>query len=237
VYATAETPPEGVLIVYAEFDSNRVLSLGKLAPGFETITNGSHLIHTWLNGKEKGTNGESSHVYAAIADNRLILGKAEAPVAAALDVLDGAAPSLAADKSLPELGAGARGNVIQAVVRKFDFGSRDPNAAIFKMSKIVRFEAGETADNLMATLSFEAKDEDTATQISAIAQGLVALLKLQQGNPDILKIANAVALHQDGATVTATASIASKEVVEVINTKVEEAEQKHSRETNSASAQ
>src|ERR1700744_2565768 len=48
VYATSETPPEGVLIVYAEFDANRVLSLGKLAPGFATITNGSHVLYTWF---------------------------------------------------------------------------------------------------------------------------------------------------------------------------------------------
>lgn len=236
IYATAQTPPEGVLIVYAEFDSNRVLNLGKLVPGFETITNGSHLIHTWIDEREKAKNGGPSHIYAAIQDNRIILGKAEAPVAAALDVLDGSAPNFAGEKSLPELGAAGQGNVIQAVVRKFDFGSHDPNAAIFKMSKIVRFQAGEIADHLTATLSFEAKDADTATQISAIAQGLVALLKLQQGNPDVLKIANAVSLRQDGATVTATASIPSQDVLDLIKTKVAEGEKKHSSETNSATA-
>jgi hypothetical protein len=233
IYATTQTPPEGVLIVYADFDSNRVVNLGKLAPGFETITNGSHIVHTWINGKEKGTNGESSHIYAAIQDNRIILGKGEDPVAAALEVLDGTVPSLAGEKSLPELGAAGKGNIIQAVVRKFDFGSKDPNAAILKMSKIVRFQVGETAEHIVATLSFEAKDADVATQISAIAQGLVALLKLQQGNPDILKIASAVSLRQDGATVTATASIASQDVVDLIKTKVAEAEKKQSSDTNS----
>ena len=237
IYATSQTPPEGVLIVYAEFDSNRVVNLGKLAPGFETITNGSHRIHTWINEKEKETNGESAHIYAAIKDDRIIAGKSETAVTAALEVLDGSSPSLAGVKTLPELGCPDKGNVIQAIVRKFDFGNQDPNAAIFKMSKIVRFQAGETADHLTATLSFEAKDADTATQISAIAQGLVALLKLQQGNPDILKIANAVSLHQDGPIVTATASILSKDVSDLISSKVAEAEQKHPGETNSASAQ
>jgi hypothetical protein len=236
IYGTAQNPPEGVLIVYAEFDSNRVVNLGKLAPGFQTITNGSHLIHTWIGGNEKRTNSDSPHIYAAIKDNRIILGKAEAPVAAALDVLDGKSPSLAGEKSLPELGDGGPGNVIQAVVSKFDFGNKDPNAAIFKMSKLVRLQAGETGGNLNATLSFEAKDTDTATQISAIAQGLIALLKLQQGNADILKIANAISLHQDGAIVTASASIPSKDVADTIKSKVAEAEEKHSGETNTAAA-
>jgi hypothetical protein len=238
VYATSQTPPEGVLIVYADFDSNRVVGLGKLAPGFETITNGSHLIHTWIDEKEKekATNGESPHIYAAIKGNRIIVGKEEAPVVAALDVLEGSDPSLAGEKTLPELGGAGQGDFIQAVVRKFDFGSKDPNAAIFKMSKLVRFGIGEKADHLTGTLSFEAKDADVATQISAIAQGLIALLKLQQGNPDVLKIANEVSLHQDGATVTATASIPSKDIVDVIKTKVAEAEEDHSSDTNSASA-
>ncbi len=237
IYANSQTPPEGVLIVYAEFDSNRVVNLGKLAPGFHTITNGTRLIHTWLDEKKgKDKDGDSPHIFAAIQGNRIILGKAETAVAGALDVVSGSTPSLAGEKSLPELGAPEKGNVIQAVVRRFDFGGRDPNAAIFKMSKVVRLQAGETGDHLAATLSFEAKDTDTATQISAIAQGLVALLKLQQGNPDILKIANAISLHQDGPTVTATASILSKDVSDFVSAKVAEAEEKHSRDTNTNSA-
>jgi hypothetical protein len=236
LYSTSQNPPAGVLIVYAEFDSNRVLNLGKLAPGFQTLTNGSHLIHTWIDQKEKAKSGDSPHIFAAIQDNRIILGKAEAPVVAALDVFNGSAPSLARDKSLPELGAAGQGNVIQAVVSKFDFGGQDPNAAIFKMSKIVHFQVGESANHLAATLSFEAKDADVATQISAIAQGLVALLKLQQGNPDVLKIANEISLRQDGATVIATASIPSQDVVNMIKTKVAEAEENHSSDTNSVPA-
>jgi hypothetical protein len=234
VYATSQTPPEGVLIIYADFDSNRVVALGKLAPGFETLTNGSRLIYTWIDEKGKATNDEPPHIYAAIRSGRIILSKGEDSVTAELDVLDGSGPSLATEKLLPELGAADKGNVIQAVVRKFDFGGQDPNAAIFKMSKIVRFQAGETADHIAGTLSFEAKDENVATQISAIAQGLMALLKLQQGDSNILKIANAVSLHQDGAVVTATASVLSKDVVDLIKTKVTEAEESHSGDTNSS---
>ena len=73
-------------------------------------------------------------------------------------------------------------------------------------------------------------------QIGDIAQGLLALLKLQQGNPDILKVANAISLHQDWDIVTAKASIATKDVVDIVNTKVAEAEEKHSSDTNSGSS-
>jgi hypothetical protein len=236
IYAMSQNPPEGVLIVYADFDSNKVVGLGKLAPGFEILTNGSRRIYTWIDQKAK-SNSDSPHIYAAIKGDRIILSKGETPVTTELDVLDGNVPTLAGEKTLPELGGPGHGNVIEAVVRKFDFGGEDPNAAIFKMSKIVRFQVGEKADHIAATLSFEAKDEDVANQISAIAQGLVALLKLQQGDTNILKVARAISLHQDGATVTATASVLSQDVVDLIKTKVAEAEQGRSDDTNTAQAQ
>jgi hypothetical protein len=236
IYASSGNPPEGVLIVYADFDSNRVVALGRLAPGFAVITNGSRSLYTWIDQKAKANSNcaDCNHIFAAIRGNRIILSKGEAPLTTALDVMDGSAPSLKGDKALADLGGD--GNVIQAVVRKFDFGGEDPNAAIFKMSKIVRFQVGEKADHIAATLNFQAKDEDVATQISAIAQGLLALLKLQQGDPEILKIAKAVSVHQDGATVIASASVLSQDVVDLIKSKVTQAEEEHTGDTNTAQA-
>ena len=234
LYTKMENPQDGVLIVYADFDSNRVLNLGMLAPGFHAITNGSHVMYSWLDEKEKDKRDRNSnsdhnpnpHIYAAIQGNRVILGKAEDPVASALAVLDGTEPSLTSGKGVPELKEAGEGTFIQAMVRKFDFGNKDPNAAIFKMSKQGRLEVGETGGHIVATLGLEAKDSDTATQISAIGQGLLALLKLQQSNPDALKLANAVAVHQDGNTVTASISIASQEAADMIKAKVAEGEHK-----------
>jgi hypothetical protein len=236
VYTTAKTPQEGVLLIYAEFDSNRVLNLGKLAPGFHTLTNGSHLIHTWLDEKESAKSGNQSHIFAAIQGNRLILGKGEQPVADALDVMDGISPNLAADKSMPELDA-ASGDFLQAMVRKFDFAGKDPNAAIFKMSKSLRLRAGEAHDQLSATLKVEAADTNVATQMYSVAQGLVALLKIQQDQPDALKLANALSLKQDGVTVSATITIPTADAVRMVKAGAAEKEHKQAEATNSASAQ
>jgi hypothetical protein len=122
-------------------------------------------------------------------------------------------------------------------VRRFDFGGDSPNAAIFKMSKLARLEVGERNNNLTATLKLTAADNDTATQISAIAQGLLALLKLQKDNPDATKLVNALSLRQDGANVVATASIPSQEAADLIKAKVCDAEHKHSDDTNSPPSQ
>jgi hypothetical protein len=232
IYSTSRNPPEGALIVYAEFDSNRVVALGNFAHGYETITNGSYIIHTWIDDKAKTNDEDGAHIFASIKDNRIILSKSEFSLVTALDVLSGKAPNLGSTKDLPELGNAGKGNVVQAIVHKFEFDDKGPNAAIFKMSKIVHFELGETDDKMAAALSFEAKDADTATQISAIAQGLIALLKLQQDNADLLKIANAVSIHQDGAVVTANASMAVKDMNAMIKHHVEAAEKEDAGDTN-----
>jgi hypothetical protein len=49
-----------------------------------------------------------------------------------------------------------------------------------------------------------------------VGQGLVALMKLQRNNPGALKLAEALALKQDGAGVVATLAIPTGEVIELM---------------------
>ena len=153
-----KTTQGGVLIVYADFDSNRVLNLGMLAPGFHSITNGNHVIYSWIDEKKKGKEDDEDgppHIFAAIRDNRIILGKSESWLISELNVLDGTEPSMAGDNSTPGLSEAGNGVFVQAVVRRFDFGGDSPNAAIFKMSKLARLEVGERNNNLTATLEID----------------------------------------------------------------------------------
>ena len=85
------------------------------------------------------------------------------------------------------------------------------------MSKSVRLKLSETARNVTATVRFEARDADTATQIASIAQGLLAVLKLQKADPNALKLANAIVLKQDGPAVGLTLSLPSADLVSMIN--------------------
>jgi hypothetical protein len=238
-YTTSQTPGDGVVILYGDFESNRLITLAKAASDYECITNGTHLIHTWIEEKKKRDGESKGRLYAAIQGNRVLFGKSESAIAGALDVLDGKAPTLAGGNSLPEMGAASsagKGSFLQGTVNNFDFASKDPNSAILKMSKVVRFHVGEAQDQLRATVNFEARDDDTATQIASVAQGLIALGKLQQKNPGALKLANAASIKQDGATVTATLSIPEDDAVDLIKAGVAAKAGKKSDETNSAPA-
>jgi hypothetical protein len=109
---------------------------------------------------------------------------------------------------------------------KFDFDDADENAAIFKMSKSVRLKLSEMANNMTANVRFEAADADTATQIAAIAQGLLAVLKLQKSDANAMKLANAIVIKQDGPVVGLTLSVPSSELIDMIKEGQKKAEEK-----------
>jgi hypothetical protein len=225
VYTTEEHPKDGALIVYADFDPNRLITLAKAAEGFQSATNSSHVIYSWLDDKKKAKDGERPRVCGAILGHRVVFGQNETHLADALDVIDGKTPSFSGKKGLPEADAG-ESILLQGVMLKFDFDSTDQNAAIFKMSKSVRVKLCEAAGNMVATVRFEASDADTANNIANIAQGLLAVLKMQKSDANALKLANAIVIKQDGATVGLTLSVPSSELIDTIKEGQKKAEEK-----------
>jgi hypothetical protein len=231
VYTTEEHPKDGALIVYADFEPNRLITLAKAADGFESVTNGSHVIYSWLDKKKKGKEGDETRVCGAIMGHRVVFSHNESHLADALNVIDGKSPNYSGKKGLPEADAG-ESILVQGVLLKFDFGDSDQNAAIFRMSKAVRLKLSEMAGTMTAAVHFEASDSDTATQISAIAQGLVAVLKLQKTDANALKLANAIVIKQDGAAVGLKLSTPSSELIDMIKAQQKKEEQKE-HDTNS----
>ena len=225
VYTTEGHPKDGALIVYADFDPDRLLRLAKAADGFHGVTNGSHVIYSWIDDKKKSKDGDPSRVYGAIAGQRVVFGQEESHLADALDVIDGKAPTFAGKKGLPDA-EGGESIILEGELLKFDFDDADEKAAIFKKAKAVRLKLSEAGRNMTATVRLEAADDDTATQIASIAQGLLAVLKLQTGNPDATKLANAIAIKQDGRTVGLKISVPSSELTADLGDMIKEGDKK-----------
>jgi hypothetical protein len=225
VYTTEEHPKDGVLIVYADFDANRLITLAKAMEGFQSTTNGSHVVYSWLDDKKKAKAGERPRVCGAILGHRVIFGKDASHLAQALEVIDGNAPGLAGSKGLAGPDAG-ESILAQGELLKFDFDSDDQKAAIFKMSKSVRLKLSELDHNMTASVRVEAADADTAGNISNIAQGLLSLLRLQKADANALKLANAIVIKQDGAAVGLTLSEPSSDLINMIKDGQKKAEAK-----------
>jgi len=227
LYSTGKTPEDGVLLVYGDFDADRLLAMAKAAQGYEATPYKQHVIHNWIDEKRKAVKGGQPRVYAALErEHILIFAQQEMRVAQALDVLDRAAPSLAASGVFPQLGASGNASIIQAAARKLDIPDSTPNAAILRLAKAARLQADIGQGQLRATLNLEASDPDVAKEMATVGQGLLALMKLRKDNAGALKFAEGLSLKQDGAEVTATLVIPTGEAVELMKADAERKAQK-----------
>ena len=211
LYGTTPKPEDGVLMVYSDFDADRLVTLAKAAEDYQSATYGSRVIHSWIDANKPAKDGVRPRTYAALVGLRVVFGQRQAAVAAAIDVLDGHAPNLGGSATFPQLGSNA--GVLQAAASHMDLPDTDPNAAILRLSKLMSLEVGEAQGNATSTLTLQANTDEIAQQITSIAQGLVALGKLQTGNPDATKLANATTVKQDGSTVTISTTLPTADVV------------------------
>jgi len=213
LFGSSQTPADGVLIIYADFDADRLLTLAKAANDYQSSPHHDHVIHSWIDATKRGM---TRRVYAAFQDHRVILGQRSDRVAAALDVVDGTAPSLAGRRAFSELGLPGNPHFLEAAARKFDSTNSAPNAAILKLAKSVQLVAGEKKQQFQGALTLVANNDDAAGQMFSIAQGLVAVMRMQSNNPDAVKLANAVVITQDGSEILGTLELPTNDVVEML---------------------
>lgn len=228
LYNTGTEARDGVLIVYADFDSDRLNNLAQAAKDPQSAKHHGIVIRSWTDDK-KTAEGNEKRTFGAIRGNRVILGQQESTVADALDVLEGGG-SLAGSRNFPELGAPDSPKCVQAAAHHLDLPGGDPNAAVLKLAQAMRLDIGESEGKVKASLALEAKDSDVAQQMYSVAQGLLALIKLQN-KPETARLANALSLKQDNTWIVANLNVDADDVVEAIKAR---AAQKASRKAADA---
>ncbi|HLX72288.1 MAG TPA: hypothetical protein VKV04_21935, partial [Verrucomicrobiae bacterium] len=155
LYNTGTDTKDGVLIVYADFDPEKLSNLAQVAKDPRSAKHHGITIRSWVDEK-KSEEGKEKRTYGAIKGNRVVLGQQESTVAAALDVLDGGS-SLAGSKNFPQLGAADSPKCIQAAAHHLDLPGNDPHAAMLKLAQGMRLDIGEADGKVKATLALEAK--------------------------------------------------------------------------------
>ena len=131
VYTTIGHPRDWTLIAYADFEPDHLVTLAKDAEGFQTVTNGAHVIYSWQDDRRKGRGGSTAQIYASVLPHRVVFGRDESHLAAALDVMDGTPPLSPARRAFR---AAAPGESIlaQGVILKFDFEAPIPTPPFSK---------------------------------------------------------------------------------------------------------
>jgi hypothetical protein len=217
LYSTGKAPEDGVLLVYGDFDAERLITMAKAAQDYQATPYKQHTIHNWIDDKKKPVKGVQPRVYAALERGHiLVFAQQEARLAQALDVLDRASANLAASGVFPQLAASDKDSIIQAAARKLDIPDSTPNAAILRLAKAASLQVSAGQGQLRATLNLETNDPDVAQQMATVGRGLLALMKLQKDNTGSVKLAEALSLKQDGAGMVATLVIPTGEVVELM---------------------
>ncbi len=216
LYGSSPAPEDGVLMVNADFDPARLVKLAESANDYQSSPHGKTVIHNWIDDKRPVKDGVEPRIYAAIQGKRVIFGQREDRVAQALDVLTGSASNLAASKNFPGLGVSGSTHFVEAAARKMKLPEGDPNAAILKMSQSVQLVLGESQKQVNGTITLVADSEAVSTNILSIAQGLLALVKMQTDKPEDVKLANALTLAQDGDRVLGTVTMPAADAIEIM---------------------
>jgi hypothetical protein len=227
LYSTGNGTEDGVLLVYADFEPERLVTLAKAAAGGTNAAYKKHVIYSWIDEKKQAKNGVKPRVYAALQGSRaVVFSQQETRVAQALDVLDQATPSLAGNSVFPQLGAQGNSSVIEGSARKLDLPDSTPNAAIFRLAKSARLEVGEANRQVTATLSLETSDESVAKQSATVVQGVLALARLQKEKPEAGKMAEALSLKTDGANLIAKLAMPASDIIGMLKADAEKKERK-----------
>jgi plasmid maintenance system killer protein len=216
LYSCGTAPEDGVLLFYADFDANRLVTLAKAAKDAQNTTYNNHVVYSWIDEKKPAEAGKKPRVYASIAGARVVFGQRQDRVGQALDVLDRTAPSLASSANFPLVGVVGDNSFVEAAARRLDMAGAAPNARVLRLSKSVLFQVTEAQQQFTATFSLEANNPEVAGNIHSIAQGLVALMKLQTDQPEALKLANAIAVAQNGAQITSTFSMPTPDLLQLV---------------------
>src|SRR5260370_10591398 len=79
LYSAGSSPQDGVLIVYADFDADKLVTLATAANDSQNSTHNGHTVYNWADDKKKH-HPEKQRVYATIHSNRIIFGQRETAV-------------------------------------------------------------------------------------------------------------------------------------------------------------
>jgi hypothetical protein len=213
IYSDGPVPNDAVVILYADFDPEHVIGLLKRAGDTQVATNNRHVIYSWIDKKQNPNGNGGPRNYGVVQKGFMAVSKDNERLNTALAVMDGTAPNLSTGKALPELDTASDATFVQASARNLDFLGPDPKVALLKMSRRTKFRASEADEQLNAVLTLEVGDEAKARQMSVAAQGLVALVGLQQENPKAASLAASISVKQNGGTMTATLSAPSTDLI------------------------
>jgi len=192
--------------VRGRFDAKRLNELAILAEQHQTSTYREYTIHSWVDANK----GNRPQAGCVVSSELIIFGENLTTVQAALDVLAGTSPGLAADAALVLALPTQPAPILLAAAGGGDgWKGRGGRSAFVQQVSSIGLSATEQNQRLILSANAIATDATVATKLRDMGQGLLALAAFNQEIQQFPVLAQAVQSAQistDGAKVHATVS-------------------------------
>ncbi len=153
----------------------------------------------------KGDNGEDVY-FANPSGNLWNLTLDKSKLESSVAIIQGKALNLESSADLKNLSPDNQSVLFLAMAKGFNESAPlPPQAQILKMAENASMTLGETNDHIQARLTLAARTNEAATQMTQLAQGMIALLTLSQSeNPDVMELARNTSVTQKDSKVSLT---------------------------------
>jgi len=224
LYGTKVGQEEGVAIIQAKLDRQKLVDLLKLNPDYKEHKAGQQVIHEWVDAP-KDDKPAQVRFGAFCGSDLAVIASSRDLLQQALAVLDGKADSLAKGES-PGLAAPRAGTFLTLCVDKLPQPPADRPEAVL-LAKFARACAclGEAEGKLFADVAIEAASQEAADNIRKTVEGGLAFLGLlmpAQGQalpdipPQLPPLVRSAKVTMDGKTVKLSAGMATEDLIAML---------------------
>lgn len=228
VYGQAPGERQGVMLVHAKLDQERILTFLRAAPGYASKAYKNSTLHHWTDEHDAAKNAAAGDRWGAFQGSDLIVvGNTEALLKAALDVLNGQRPALKAGEKIGGYPVDGDGAILMAAVAMPEPppadaqspAGDDQRAMIMQNIQGLSLRLVETGDLLDLTALLRAKTPEVAAFVEQALKGIQAIGVLSQGKkPALARLAQAIAINANGQDVKVQLVYASQDLLALSRT-------------------
>ncbi len=228
VYGQALGERQGVMLVNAKLDQERILTFLRAAPGYASKTYNGTTIHHWVDEHAAAKSAADGDRWGAFyGADLIVIGNTEALVTNALDVLNGRRSALKAGDRIGGYPVDGGGAILVAVVAMPEVSAADAQAQagtdqramIMQNVQGLSLRLVETGGALDLTALLHAKTPETAAFVEQALKGIQAIGVLSANKkPAVAQLAQAIAISTTGNDVKARLAYGSQELVTLLRT-------------------
>ncbi len=185
VYCADKSPERAVILMTGSDKLDAALMRLQEQPGYRTEKDGAHTLHVWSQDEETWYGWVLRR--DATANRVVVLSANRDDVLGGIAVIEGARPSLAAQRDGLVFATPAPGSFLFAAATEnlSELNEIEATSRVFKLAQTMSIDVGEDRGALYAHAIVDTKTPEDALKIQQVLQGAVALVGLMSDEPGI----------------------------------------------------